>query len=109
MSDHCPSTILSVDRTSISCQPQTPRATSALRLWSLRALSVAGLALGSVTALSAIAPGAAAADTPAASSVPTAAPQDTVAKPFEITQDVTVNKAHTADKASQAMDGYMRA
>jgi hypothetical protein len=27
---------------------------------------------------------------------------------FEITQDVTVNKAKTADKAFQAMDGYIR-
>lgn len=29
-------------------------------------------------------------------------------KKFEITQDVTVNKAKTADKAFQAMDGYIR-
>jgi hypothetical protein len=27
---------------------------------------------------------------------------------FEIQQDVTVNKAKTADKAFQAMDGYIR-
>ena len=30
------------------------------------------------------------------------------AKKFEITQDVTVNKAKTADKAFTAMDGYIR-
>ena len=29
-------------------------------------------------------------------------------KIFEITQDVTVNKAKTADKAFNAMDGYIR-
>lgn len=29
-------------------------------------------------------------------------------KGFGITQDVTVNKAKTADKAFQAMDGYIR-
>ncbi|HWB06795.1 MAG TPA: hypothetical protein VG796_27470 [Verrucomicrobiales bacterium] len=32
----------------------------------------------------------------------------TQAKIFEITQDVTVNKAKTADKAFNAMDGYIR-
>ena len=30
------------------------------------------------------------------------------AKVFEITQDVTVNKAKTADKAFTQMDGYIR-
>ena len=34
--------------------------------------------------------------------------QDTQTKIFEITQDVTVNKAKTADKAFNAMDGYIR-
>ena len=34
--------------------------------------------------------------------------QDLQTKIFEITQDVTVNKAKTADKAFQAMDGYIR-
>ena len=34
--------------------------------------------------------------------------QDTQTKIFEITQDVTVNKAKTADKAFSAMDGYIR-
>lgn len=33
---------------------------------------------------------------------------DTQTKIFEITQDVTVNKAKAADKAFQAMDGYIR-
>jgi hypothetical protein len=32
----------------------------------------------------------------------------TPAKIAEITQDVTVNKAKTADKAFNAMDGYIR-
>ncbi len=108
MSDHRSSTTQSVHPASRVRQASKPRATSALRLWSLRALSVAGLALGSITALSAIAPTAARAATPAGTSVPTAGPQDTVAKPFEITQDVTCNKAHAQDKATQAMDVYMR-
>ncbi len=34
---------------------------------------------------------------------------DTQTKIFEITQDVTVNKAKTADKAFNAMDQYIRA
>ena len=33
--------------------------------------------------------------------------RDTQSKIFEITQDVTVNKAKTADKAFAAMDGYI--
>ncbi|MBI3927715.1 MAG: hypothetical protein HY319_19400 [Armatimonadetes bacterium] len=33
---------------------------------------------------------------------------DTQTKIFEITQDVTVNKAKTADKAFNAMDQYIR-
>ena len=34
--------------------------------------------------------------------------QDLQTKLFEITQDVTVNKAKAADKAFTAMDGYIR-
>jgi hypothetical protein len=34
--------------------------------------------------------------------------QDTQTRIFEITQDVTVNKAKSADKAFKAMDGYIR-
>ena len=33
---------------------------------------------------------------------------DLQTKIFEITQDVTVNKAKTADKAAQSFDGYIR-
>jgi hypothetical protein len=101
VSDHSSSSIHSVHPASRVRQASKPRTASALRLWFLRALSVAGLALGSITALSAVAPTAARADTPAGISVPIAGPQDTVAKPFEITQDVTCNKAHAQDKATQ--------
>jgi len=34
--------------------------------------------------------------------------QDVQTKMFEISQDVTVNKAKTADKAFNAFDGYIR-
>ena len=33
---------------------------------------------------------------------------DLQTKIFEITQDITVNKAKTADKAAQTWDGYIR-
>ncbi len=74
--------------------------------------SLTGAALVAVIALAGA--GSASADvsagTPVATSVPTAGSQDTQVKPFlfEITQDVTVNMAHSADKAVQAMDGYIR-
>ncbi len=66
------------------------------------------LALGSVSAMYAIAPSAASAETSQSDSVSTAGPQSPPANPFEITQDVTVNKARTADKAYRAMDVYIR-
>ncbi len=78
--------------------------------WLRTSLTGAALVAGIALAGAGTASAEVSASTPVASSVSTAGSQDTQVKPFlfEITQDVTVNKARTADKAFQWMDVYMR-